>query len=531
MSYTYHMQFPRKYAHLGAVLALAVLAFFIYSWLYFFAPAAGPKQVMGSPDEAAALYFSQEFARNGNFTPTPEEQLPDFVHPRSAQNLDGHLVPGGFLGQLVVYGVLARVFHSSPLGFTAFFSAMAGLAMYGIFRNIGQGKKSATLAAAFFLFHPAVVYYASRGLLPNMFFMDLLIFAAFLFSTFVRTGRNTLAVLAAFLVGISLTVRPIESGWVAAGVLLFLIFQRKRISGKLAISMAFYFAISFIPFFYYNFHTYGSIFHTGYASVDAGVVPAALTAAQGSALWQRIMVFILPFGFHLKTAFLQTWQYALWMFAPLTALALLGVAKFRHEKRWYLLVFALVSAWLLLLYASWQVTDNISGQVGIGVSQVRYWLPIYVMSIPFLVAGTLRLPRRIVPLAIVAVLGYCLGAAFFLGPEALASPGQDRARHERAFAQVSQQVSENAIIVSERSDKIFFPQYQVIDVSLASEAALIWPRLGELEDPERLYYFSIFPEGHAEEVNDRHLRAQGLEWAYLGQIEEKYFLYKMRPLP
>ncbi len=48
----------------------------------------------------------------------------------------------------------------------------------------------------------------------------------------------------------------------------------------------------------------------------------------------------------------------------------------------YALCLGVLGLWLALYYGPWQFADNLAGQVSIGSSQVRYFLPLYVLSLP-----------------------------------------------------------------------------------------------------------------------------------------------------
>lgn len=527
MNYTKHM---KKNVYAPSVLVLAILSFFVYSWLYLFSVDIGKKYIFQSPDETAAYVFLEHFSQKGNFTPIPREILPDFVHPRSTQNIDGHLVPGGFLGQLIIYGIFLRFLHINPLVFTAFFTSLAGIALYGFFSNIGLSKTKSLLATALFLFHPAVIYYSARGLLPNMFFIDLMIFSVYLMTLFLKSGRNTFAVLSTFLIGLGLSVRPMEIGWIMFMLVSFLFLKRHKISMTLLVFMLIYLFLAFIPLAYYNFHTYGSILHTGYAKSDANLLPLAFDAAKNGTFIKYLKIFIAPFGIKPIIIFWNVWRYLILFFAPFSILALIGSFSFGKKKKWYIFSLCFICVWLVLFYGSWQLADNISGNVDIGVSYIRYWLPIYILLIPLILEGLALFSKKIQSIMVVSLIGYLIAFAFMHGPEALALTNNNRQLYSRIFHEVSQQIPDNAIIVSERSDKIFFPEYHVIDVSDQNEAKLIWPRLREIDDVERVYYFSIYPPISIKALNDMFLHPQNLVWRFVHKIEDQYYLYRLKKL-
>jgi len=97
------------------------------------------------------------------------------VHPRSFAVLGDALVPGSFPGLFLFYGAINGLTQLPLWVLTPFFTALAGLALYGALRR--RDERWAFWSALFFLANPAVIYYASRGLFPNLLVVDLLIFA------------------------------------------------------------------------------------------------------------------------------------------------------------------------------------------------------------------------------------------------------------------------------------------------------------------------------------------------------------------
>ncbi len=506
-----------------AIFSLCIFSFALYIFFYIQTP-EGEQIIFSSPDETALKVFSEHFAKEGNFfLPRSSVDLPDFVHPRSSAEKFGHLVPMGFLGQFIFYGVLHRIFYIPLIFLTPFFTALAGLALFYLFQ-IRYTKNQSLFGTTLFLFHPAVIYYTTRGLLPNMLFVDLLIFSVYFLSLFFSHQRKTFLVCGMFLVGLALSVRPVEAGWVGSLLVVFFIWQRKFLHWKLWLIAFFYFSLAFVPLAYYNFDTYGSIIQTGYAQDAGGILPKEFSTEKNNVFFLPF-IFIAPFGFHIKNIFFAMWNYAFLLFSPLTALAFFGIVF--SKAKIYRIIFIGVSIWLFLLYGSWVVKDNIAGEIGIGVSYVRYWLPIFVLSLPFTIEGCMHLCKKkssfFWSIGLVGVLFFSIGKAFIFDAEALFAHKSDSLSYYKVREEVRREVPKDAIIISERSDKIFFPEYEVIDVT--SDAEPIWKRLKEISDFSRLYYFSIYPPTSIEAVNQKFLYADNFRFEFLKKVEKEYYLY------
>jgi hypothetical protein len=130
-----------------------------------------------------------------------------------------------------------------------------------------------------------------------------------------------------------------------------------------------------------------------------------------------------------------------------------------------------VTAWLLVYYGSWQFTDTVgvSGPT-VGASYVRYWLPVYMLWLPFAAAALRRLATAVSPRAAAAwQAGVCLlvaffsfGQVFFEPTEGLAAVSARLTAYRATARLVAARTSPAAVIVGDRSDKLFFPERRVI---------------------------------------------------------------------
>ncbi len=519
-----------------SALSVFFLIFFgvlllILSYFWWESFPENAKRVLGSPDETSAQYFIEHFARQGYFfAPKNEAPLPDFVHPRSTSMRFGHIVPGGFLGELILYGLVRRIFFIPIFLITPAVVVVASLAFFFFLRNIGF-QKEAFFSSLFFLFHPAILYYTIRGLFPNVLFVSLLIFSCWSFSNFLRNGRNTFMLFGSFLAGIAISVRPVEVIWVSILVILFFLFNKKKISLQIFFLSIFYFFLALAPLLYHNYETYGNVLASGYAFGNDGIFPKSFEGKSEMKI-SLISSIIFPFGFEPKIIFSHIWNYLILLFAPFSLLSFLGLYFIFREKKWYFISFLVVFFSLIFFYGSWTLQDNIEGEITLGVSQVRYWLPLFVffilplVRIFYLWREKIALPfRKIFSMTFfLSFFLFSFAHVFLIGNEALANPKKDRFLYSKIFAETQKLVLPNAIILSERSDKIFFPEFQVIDVTNNRE--FIFQRLKELENIELLYYFSIYPPSTLLTWNKEYFLEQGFSFELLKIFQGRYYMYR-----
>jgi len=208
-----------------------------------------------SPDETAnyfwisriargkPLYYFEELNGLGN----------NLVHPRSVNAVGGKIVPGSFLGMIIIYGFLAKIFGLWVVPYlTPFFSVLGIVFFYLLIKEIFQKKTIALLAAMLLSFIPPWLYYSSRGMYHNILFMSLLIMGIYeLFYVF-GTGHiksfkfkvlnfnlilNSLILkyflyfFVGLLIGLAIITRTAEIVWVGVTVIFIFALHFKKIVG------------------------------------------------------------------------------------------------------------------------------------------------------------------------------------------------------------------------------------------------------------------------------------------------------------
>ena len=533
-----------KKHHIALILGIGGLVFFcLFSYLNFIAPLR-----FNSPDETANFFFIEKFATTNelwHFEPL-NLFVNDILHPRSTQAHDGFLLPGGFLGIIVIYGLIAKIITpDNVIYLTPLFAVLAGWAWFGILNKFFN--KWVAFAGLFLVWvNPAWWYYSMRGLLPNVLFVSLAIIAAYFVLVhpfYCERRKRELAkniifdnldwIVGGIFLGLSLAVRPSEVFWLALVGIILLAFNFKKINWPGLAMFLVIAAIAFSPIFIFNNSLYGGPFSTGYRSITnqlenpgtdeapAEVVETAPPepAAALNPYLEKITILAAPFGLHPRAAWQNFIDYYVkfnWWYAIFIALGLAMVIVSAFQKKLsrsflqYLIIYGVVSAWLVAVYGSWEFTDNINvGKITIGNSYLRYWLPSFVLATPLVGCFIYKIGKLfkyralqifwgIAIAAIFAPLGFW--AVFFGEDEGILHVRNNLMRYEYISEKVIELTEENAVIITERSDKIFFPDRRVA-YPLMNDTVLGFLPTVSLNAP--VYYYNVsFEEDILLELNE-----------------------------
>ncbi|MEK7103623.1 MAG: hypothetical protein AAB870_04720 [Patescibacteria group bacterium] len=526
-----------------------------------------------APDEQANYVFSKLFAEQSTLSyPEPLLEVSQhFVHTRSMTASHGEVKPVGFLGFSLIYGALAKVFSVSAIPFfTPILSVLTTLFFYAALKRIFN-KKIAFLSSVLLLIQPAYWYYSSRALMPNILFLDLLIVGLSLLVIASPTDRKEQYIkrlfplkimlfgLSGFFIALSLTVRLSESLWV--GTLLFLwgLIYIRRLTVWRVLSFILGFAIPIAVLLFYNYSLYGNILSSGYKLLDADSSTQAITHAvsivqhgQLGNLFDAMkdvirpyMPLLLPFGYRPDIFWNNGWNYIVQFFWWFTIPTVAGIVLLlrnqvihivnRHvpHQLWYLFVWVGVTFWLLMFYGSWKLTDNINGQITLGVSYVRYWLPSYVMALPFIAMlfvwlfekGRNSILRRSVVITLLGVMMVMSTQTVLLGGQESLSDNKQQLHNAQGKAQAVFGYTETeAVIFSERSDKLFFPERRVAG-SFAE-----FPEINlivTLIQNAPVYYYGLWNPETAAYVSSKYFEPSGIRWEYVATVAPREHLYRL----
>lgn len=537
-----------------------ILLFFAYSFLPLTAPARP-----NSPDEMSNGHFAREYAAKGQLWSFELLNLPlgGIVHPRSIRAIDGLLVPGGFLGLPVIYGLLAKAVGSGAIPFFTPVFAVAAVFAWGALIKKYFGPRAGAFAAALLALNPVWWYWSSRTLMPNVLGLALVIIAAWLFfvapisKVLERRADQGLGLLAradAALAGVALAlaiaVRPSEAYWIDLSIVVLLIMARKSLPLGRVIDCAVFALLAIVPFAFLNHAVYGSALGTGYGAAGQGAAADILPHGFGDRLLGPIRPYLFPLGFAPRDAVKHFFTYGLsffwwWTVAIFFSIIFLLRGTILSKKKdqdqgrvglpepvagWSFpydpsdrlwgptrsltMVAVLISLWLIFFYGSWTLKEISDGSIAIGSSYLRYWLPIFIFSTIPVAAALARLTeqRRALTLAVLALLIIASGYTVFRSPlEGLLRIRVNLIEADAKVEAIMAATEPNAIIIADTADKYLFPERAVI-YPLRAESTYAALSVAATQRP--LYYFGItLPEGDMAALVADRLMPQGLEMA------------------
>ncbi|OGF19399.1 hypothetical protein A3G56_00420 [Candidatus Falkowbacteria bacterium RIFCSPLOWO2_12_FULL_45_10] len=600
--------------------SLAVIFFILYSW-YPFQVAGSTNFKFASPDETANYFWIKRVAgmslrgsngdRSNPMVSTENQGIAspavlrdrndsalmyfeplnvianDTVVPRSVRSDSGAVKPVSFLGIILIYGALAKIFGSGIIIYLTTLSAAVGaLFFYGIIKRVFNENIALLSALMLFVLAP-YWYYASRGLFHNVLFVDLVLAGAWVSlrgmerSGMTKQPRETetsgndeiaslhfvplaMTIIAGICFGLAIMTRASELIWLAPAMLISWLFYFKQTDWRKLILFLAGIFLALMPMFYYNQILYGGALNFGYnakannyltppsveekteAAPPGNKTPRTLTSEEKIISVNKIKSFVLPFGLNFKNAAKHFLYYYPLMFWYLFWPALLGAMMFLYryqtrdkKQRLYFISFVAVSVIVIFFYGPWKIHDNPNpASITIGNSYARYWLAMYVMSLPlaamfFTALGNLFKPARL-RTAIIAILigaGAALNiqTAVFNPEEGLKAVAKSVIQDERRVNEIKAMIEPRAVIISERFDKFFWPEYKVIVGNLSNRAPLTaYANLVGQGTP--LYYYGfIFPPQDMDYLNNKKLAEAGLQVEPVKLDEESRLgLYKLK---
>ncbi len=414
--------------HKISLFLLVFLAVFFCIYSYFNLIVISPQDNLlsigetnvkfSSPDETANYFWLKQLAQGKPLYYFEELNgvATNLIHLRSLNTVNGKVTPGSFIGMLVIYGSLAKILGLWIVPFlTPFFSILGLLFFYLLIKKIFKHQSIALISTILLSFFPAWFYYSARGMYHNILFISLLLIGLYLlisvlesfdeeyFLNFLKIKKLNvdlkfviynlkllLYFLSGLFIGLSIITRTSEIIWLAFTVLLIFIFYFKKINWLGFILFLIGLWIPALILLYYNQISYGVFISAGYRSVipNGDIIQAATSGL-------LFNLFITPFGFNLPAILLNTYNY-LYALLPFWSLpTIIGgflfiilpkhIINISYKKRFFYLIYSIfIIIYLLVFYGSWQFSDRIDNQfLSLGTSYLRYWLPIYILAIPF----------------------------------------------------------------------------------------------------------------------------------------------------
>lgn len=485
------------------LLLLGAVFFCLYAWLYLSTPL-----IFNSPDEAATFVFAQNFAEQGSLKIEMGENPGNRMLPRSVNIIGSHWVPGSFIGLILFLGMIQKLFGQGLMMVTPSLFAVFGVfAFYGILRRIFT-ERIAFLSSILFFFLPQWWHFASKGFLPNTTFLSLLLISLYLAMKAHELMKKqwyhylSFGLLSGLSFGLAFSIRPSAFWWLLVMIVTLLIAQRKYLKWPILLMGILGVGIIGVWNGYWQIDTYGSFLNTGYDQYQFGLEPLSNSLARSS------LFSPFPLGIDLVSTFRNIANFTFKLFWWQVILLLIGLMAWwkqkgcSKEQKLYTSLVLFMTFYLIIYYGSWSVADDLDGtRVSIAFSHVRYWLPIMIGFLPFVVLGMMRVVRRLKKPNRLLGWNILLGVVLLLSIySVLASKDNLReiAQNIVNYKEIRQEVVElteaNAVIVSERSDKVFWPARNVINYQGQDYTFLVdVPRLLQIRP---VYWYTILPDDH-----------------------------------
>jgi len=352
-------------------------------------------------------------------------------------------------------------------------------------------------------------------MLPNVAFVSLLILGVYFLLKRSEVNLPQL-LLAALTTGLAVSIRPSEIVWVVAIYFVVLIYIKDRLKISRLVLFLAIIALIILPTLTQQQILYGSFLSSGYDQLAQAQTASCQTC-------QIVKSLVLPFGFHPFAAVINFWTHFVSRFWWLSFLALLGLVAFLTQERKqkvevfiYVLLSLFIFGWLIIYYGSWQFTDLLTVHLNtLGLSYVRYWLPLYLLALPFIGIGLIWLTNffknrwKILALLVLLTALFYQSADLVLKakPDSILPVRNRIASYKENAEKVISLTSPESVIVTVRKDKLFFPERKVIHtfqaLSLNKEILDILPELVEVAP---VYYYALGPEPTLELDNGLRLK-------------------------
>lgn len=477
--------------------------------LFLFLPSIQGK-IYSSPDETSTAVVTEQIMHQGHaFLTEPLVRTIPWLHPRSWVSQGERVVPVGFLAWPWFLHWPASLFGTQSLAILASVFIWSGMIpWYLLLRRRFPWGWAATGTALVFFF-PTFLLYGNRSLFGNQIQLAIAFWAFWLMdvspSFASRLATRAIRFLMGALIMLALMIRPVEAIWLLPWMIWWWNKRCRELSGSGWVVLG---ALSILaPLLWLSAQTYGSWSLIGYflrdnaSSLFTNVTDTTGQSSATTSRFQGVFQF-LPFGFH--PVFIG-WNVVnflvifLWPWAISTlVIFLLGIYRrviTRHFWKRISFTPTILSLWmiifLLAVYGSGRYTDHIRpGAVTIGNSFIRYLLPL----VPWFVIGALLFTRLLVKtsrdrmLAIILTIVLCISGvywSFLKDDEGILVTRSELIRYTQMRSEFDALLPKNAIVISERSDKIFFPLRRA--VSPLPSIGFIQRALTVTTDPIYLY--------------------------------------------
>ena len=539
--------------YLFLVAILAITSFFLYGFFETqitlpLAASHDQQMIYSWPDAMANYFFIQNFniSNTWAFAEPLNTQFGDIFHPRSTNIINHFVVPSGFPGMIVLFGLILKIL---PFGFINFLTPILGaLSLFPFFgvTRIVFGQKTAIIGVFLLAFFAPFVYYANLSMLSAVPFVFCTLVGLYFFLKFLMEKYDYLnAIASAVFFGLAFFIRPCELIWLFAIILLNIILLAKKSFWRqiLVFAIVFFMISALFPLF--NHIIYGKWWMTGYFNATSSNLLSAefQIQEQQNGLAKLFRLAFIPFGLHLRNIYNVLIEYVispLWPYFCLTVSGLVYLGfKIKKNKFFaaYVFSFILSNVWLLFYYGNWILADNLILKNNIiGSSYTRYLLPGLILALPivsYFIHLTLEIKARnwlkklLLASIILGLSMFSLNIAFYSPKDGLLAQKDIIKNYYDQFDLVFQKIQPNAILIVDRTDKIFFPSYRVVPFNFNYN---IFHVLRNALKDRAIYYHSVLSAQQIKELNEEKLQELGLKFELYALINSEYSLYTLKTI-
>ncbi|MDP2683955.1 MAG: hypothetical protein Q8P20_02755 [bacterium] len=519
--------FIDKNKYLIILIVLGVFFVIIYSWLYH-----DNNYLFSSPDETANYAFINNYIDTGklSISDTDIGKSNDLLHPRSTLIVNNELVPGSFIGMIIIYGLIGKIFGVGIILYLTPFFAVMGVIFYFLFLKNFFNKKIAFVSSLMLYIFPTYWLYSARGMFHNIFFLSLLFIGLFLLFKSINSEKNKFifSSFSGIIIGMSLFVRSSEFLWVAMIIIIIYIFSRKNISLKNILFFLLPLVIIGIVIMTLNISLYGSVTSFGYSESSINTEIESTNSLINFELLGKI---ISPFGFDFKLISQSINDYLIFAFPWFGIFLVITILFFVYENikillmrliinskkinpinrnlYYYKLIFFISVVLLIIYYGSFEFLEYLDNSFIYGSSYLRYWLPIYIFGFPIMLILIIEFLKNYKNklLFFVKIFFICtiiISSILIALKDPLYGIQKEKINNSNNVYLVSQIrsiIEDKSIIISGKADKLFFPNYNVI-YALSDDIKITYNALnGLLEDNSIYLYYNVLDKVSVQNYN------------------------------
>lgn len=527
---------------------ILIILFFVFLFIYNFTNIFAWWPMINStghiifnwPDSTANYFFSGLFSQSGQlWFYEPLNIITDnLLHARSINVVDANLVPITFLPVLVIFGSVWRIFGQfGVLALTPLLAVLSGLVVYRLVYYIFKDLDLSLIVTLLFWSLAPWVFFANEVMLPNILFVFLALVSFWALAKSVIEEKSLYWILGTLLLSLAIFVRPNEILWLAVIFIFLVYYNRHKIYLKHYVYGVLIFLAVLILFLILNKNTYGSYFSLGYFNLQNNTLSTEFSASVVINFFDYIKLLIAPFGFHLFLMVNNIYQYFIKIFTPHLLLAFIGAIILFYKKEltpiWkkYFVLTVIIFFLIFLYYGSWDLADPLVKELNtISISYVRYFLPLYILVLPLtglaikkIFYGPTKINKAAYIIIIMALMLSSVKLAFYSKHDGLWSNLDNLKKYNEQYQAVSQIIDKGSVVISARSDKVFFPEYQVI---VPQGDLPLWPRVRNIINLVPVYYYTD-KDSQSLAVDQQELDKLNLTLQDMGKIWHNFSLYKI----